>query len=94
MAHPQQDDDTSRLGSLQSCGKTHGKQSDGRQLEPRQVPPRSSYRPSQQIKEKHRLAMQQAITWRVDDHTPCVNQVLTIDMAPRLKLGAVLPPEA
>lgn len=51
-------------------------------------------RPSQQIKEKHHLAMQQAITWRVDDHTPCVNQVMTIDLAPRLKLGAVLPPEA
>jgi hypothetical protein len=50
--------------------------------------------PAPQIKEKHRLARQQAITWRVDDHTRCVNQVMTIDLAPHLKLEAVLPPEA
>jgi hypothetical protein len=32
--------------------------------------------------------------WRGDGHTRCVNQVMAIDLAPRLKLEAVLPPEA
>ncbi len=44
----------------------------------------------QQIKEKRRLAEQQAIDRRFNDHERFVNEVMTIEPAPYLKLVAVL----
>jgi hypothetical protein len=48
----------------------------------------------QQIKEKRRLAEQQAIDGRFNDHERFVNDVMTIEPAPYLKLVAVLHREA
>ncbi|MFM9103945.1 MAG: ATP-dependent helicase, partial [Cyanobium sp.] len=49
---------------------------------------------SQQIKEKRRLAQQKAIDVRFDDHERFVNEVMTIEPAPYLKVVAVLHREA
>jgi superfamily II DNA/RNA helicase len=48
----------------------------------------------QQIKEKRRLAEQKAIDGRFNDHERFVNEVMTIEPAPYLKLVAVLHREA
>jgi hypothetical protein len=48
----------------------------------------------QQIKEKRRLAEQKAIDGRFDDHERFVNDVMTIDPTPYLKLVAVFHQEA
>ena len=48
----------------------------------------------QQIKEKRRQAQQKAIDVRFDDHERFVNEVMTIEPAPYLKVVAVLHREA
>ena len=61
----------------------------GRQVEQLQLSFAADQRP-QQIKEKRRLAQQKAIDVRFDDHERFVNEVMTIEPAPYLKVVAVL----
>ena len=61
----------------------------GRQVEQLQLSFAADQRP-QQIKEKRRLAQQKAIDGRFDDHERFVNEVMTIEPAPYLKVVAVL----
>jgi hypothetical protein len=61
----------------------------GRQEEQLQLSFVADQRP-QQIKEKRRLAQQKAIDGRFDDHERFVNEVMTIEPAPYLKVVAVL----
>ena len=61
----------------------------GRQEEQLQLSFAADQRP-QQIKEKRRLAQQKAIDVRFDDHERFVNEVMTIEPAPYLKVVAVL----
>jgi len=65
----------------------------GRQVEQLQRSFAADQRP-QQIKEKRRLAQQKAIEVRFDDHERFVNEVMTIEPAPYLKVVAVLHREA
>jgi len=65
----------------------------GRQEEQLQLSFAADQRP-QQIKEKRRLAQQKAIDVRFDDHERFVNEVMTIEPAPYLKVVAVLHREA
>ncbi|MCP9808362.1 DEAD/DEAH box helicase [Cyanobium sp. HWJ4-Hawea] len=61
----------------------------GRQEQQLQISFAADQRP-QQIKEKRRLAEQKTIGTRFDDHERFVNEVMTIEPAPYLKLVAVL----
>jgi hypothetical protein len=61
----------------------------GRQVEQLELSYANDQRP-QQIKEKRRLAKQQAIDERFDDHERFVAEVMTIEPAPYLKVVAVL----
>jgi len=65
----------------------------GRQVEQLELSYANDQRP-QQIKEKRRLAQQKAIDVRFDDHERFVNEVMTIEPAPYLKVVAVLHREA
>jgi superfamily II DNA or RNA helicase len=65
----------------------------GRQEQQLELSYASDKRP-QQIKEKRRQAQQKAIDVRFDDHERFVNEVMTIEPAPYLKLVAVLHREA
>lgn len=65
----------------------------GRQVEQLELSYASDQRP-QQIKEKRRLDQQKAIDVRFDDHERFVNDVMTIEPAPYLKVVAVLHREA
>ena len=65
----------------------------GRQEEQLRLSLAADQRP-QQIKEKRRLAEQKAIEVRFDDHERFVNEVMTIEPAPYLKVVAVLYREA
>ena len=65
----------------------------GRQVEQLQLSFAADQRP-QQIKEKRRLAQQKAIDVRFDDHERFVNEVMTIEPAPYLKLVVVLHRES
>jgi len=65
----------------------------GRQVEQLQLSYEADQRPLQ-IKEKRRLAQQKAIDGRFDDHERFVNEVMTIEPAPYLKVVAVLHREA
>jgi hypothetical protein len=65
----------------------------GRQVEQLQLSFAADQRP-QQIKKKRRLAQQKAIDVRFDDHERFVNEVMTIEPAPYLKVVAVLHREA
>ena len=65
----------------------------GRQEQQLQLTFEANQRP-QQIKEKWRMAEQKAINTRFDDHERFVNEVMTIEPAPYLKLVAVLHREA
>jgi hypothetical protein len=57
----------------------------GQPVEPLELADANDQRP-QQIKEKRRLAQQQAIDVRFDDHERFVKEVMTIEPAPYLKL--------
>ena len=61
----------------------------GRQVEQLQLSYEADQRPLQ-IKEKQRLAEQKAIDVRFNDHERFVNEVMTIEPAPYLKVVAVL----
>ena len=61
----------------------------GRQVEQLQLSFAADQRP-RQIKEKRRLDQQKAIDVRFDDHERFVNEVMTIEPAPYLKVVAVL----
>ena len=65
----------------------------GRQVEQLELSYANDQRP-QQIKEKRRLAQQKAIDVRFDDHERFVNDVMTIEPLPYLKVVAVLHREA
>jgi superfamily II DNA or RNA helicase len=65
----------------------------GRQVEQLELSYANDQRP-QQIKEKRRLAQQKAIDVRFDDHERFVNDVMTIEPLPFLKVVAVLHREA
>jgi len=65
----------------------------GRQVQQLQLSYEADQRPLQ-IKEKRRLAQQKAIDVRFDDHERFVNEVMTIEPAPYLKVVAVLHREA
>ncbi|MEA5416001.1 DEAD/DEAH box helicase [Synechococcus sp. BA-132 BA5] len=65
----------------------------GRQVEQLELSYGADQRP-QQIKEKRRQAQQKAIDGRFDDHERFVNEVMTIEPVPYLKLVAVLHREA
>ena len=64
-----------------------------RQQEQLQLAYESSQRP-QQVKEKQRIADQSRIDRRFDDHERFMQEVMTIEPAPYLKLVAVLHREA
>jgi len=65
----------------------------GRQVEQLEQSYAKAQRP-QQIREKRRLAQQKAIDVRFDDDERFVNEVMTIEPAPSLKVVAVLHQEA
>ena len=65
----------------------------GRQVEQLELSYANDQRP-QQIKEKRRLAEQKAIDVRFEDHERFVNDVMTIEPLPYLKVVAVLHREA
>jgi len=65
----------------------------GRQVEQLQLSYANDQRP-EQIKEKQRVAQQKAIDVRFEDHERFVNDVMTIEPSPYLKVVAVLHREA
>jgi hypothetical protein len=80
---------TARMGPELEAQRQRLKRLRGRQEEQLQLSFAADQRPLQ-IKQKSRLAEQKAIDGRFDDHERFVNEVMTIEPAPYLKLVAVL----